>query len=222
MIKRIGEFFKKIWLNCKEFCIKIAKIIARYTKMFFQKATKHIFWMITMFVGFVVGLLLLILPIKWIVDFTYISIGLLIVVLGFVKIAKFRKGNIINYYDGTFHIILGILVMFSHKVITMVIVALLLIALPIYRIIRSKNKKLSLHQELVYLCLGLVIIFCGDFFAGAFVKILGAILLLLAIYLGYLLWIQDDLLDSKKRVIVEATNVVEVNSDEVIVDEKEA
>lgn len=221
MGKRIGEFFVKIWRSCKGFCVKYAKLIAHYIKLFFQKASKHVFWMVIMLISFIVGVLLLALPASLIIDYIYITLGLVIVVLGFIKLAKFKDGRIANYYEGTLNIILGILVMFAHKIITMIIVGLLLVALPIYRIVRSSDKRDAIHHQLVYLGLGLVIIFGGEFFQGFFIKLLGILLVSLSGYLGYLLWIQDDCLNKRNKVIIEKEKIVDVECEEVIVDEKE-
>lgn len=211
----------KIWRSCKGFCVKYAKLIAHYIKLFFQKASKHVFWMVIMLISFIVGVLLLALPASLIIDYIYITLGLVIVVLGFIKLAKFKDGRIANYYEGTLNIILGILVMFAHKIITMIIVGLLLVALPIYRIVRSSDKRDAIHHQLVYLGLGLVIIFGGEFFQGFFIKLLGILLVSLSGYLGYLLWIQDDCLNKRNKVIIEKEKIVDVECEEVIVDEKE-
>ena len=74
---------------------------------------------------------------------------------------------------------------------------------------------------MVYLGLGLVIIFGGEFFQGFFIKLLGILLVALAGYLGYLLWIQDDCLNKRNKVIIEEEKIVNVECEEVIVDEKE-
>ena len=231
MFKRIGEFFKKISRKCAEFM----KFIWHYISLFFQKASKHPVWLAITIVSFIVGLLLLILPNSIIIDYVYITLGFAIIVLGFTKIAKFRNGGLINYYEGTLDIVLGALVMFSHHLVTMIIVGLFLVALPIYRIIRSKDKKTIIRHEAVYLGLGFVVLFCGEFFAGAFIIILAIMLLALAGYLGYLLWNQDSSLDRRKKVeiaskkVIEATceekpaeaSVIDVTIEEEIVDEKE-
>ena len=221
MLKRIGNFFTKICLCCKDFCVKYARVVAHYVKSFFQKASKHVFWMVIMLVSFITGVLLLALPASLIIDYIYITLGLVIVVLGFIKLAKFKDGRISNYYEGTLNIVLGILVMFAHKIIIMIIVGLLLVALPIYRIIKSNDKRDVIHHQLVYLGLGLVIIFGGEFFQGFFIKLLGILLVALAGKLGYLLWIQDDCLNKRNKVIIEEEKIVNVCCEEVIVDEKE-
>ena len=110
MLKRIGNFFTKICLCCKDFCVKYARVVAHYVKSFFQKASKHVFWMVIMLVSFITGVLLLALPASLIIDYIYITLGLVIVVLGFIKLAKFKDGRISNYYEGTLNIVLGILV----------------------------------------------------------------------------------------------------------------
>ena len=79
--------------------------------------------------------------------------------------------------------IIGILIMFVHNWIVTIILGLAFVVFPLYRISKSIDKKERFKQELPLLIIGLVITLSGDLIANIFIKALGVLLVLLAIYL---------------------------------------
>ena len=223
---KIWSKIKEIWFTCANFCAKYFKITWHYIKEFCIKASKHPFYFSVMILSFIVGLILLIVPSKLIVDYAYIVLGVSLIVLGFSKIAKYQNKNLINYYEGTINIVVGAFVLASHQVLTMILVALFLVALPIYRIIRSSNRQVAFKNELLYFVLGFIILFCGNFFAGLFIKVAALLLVFTAGYLGYVLWLSREEYFQKKTVVMDQSKVIdvevvenEVKKDEDLIDD---
>lgn len=212
---RLWNKIKEIWLICANFITKTASRIGCYIKEFCLKGSRHPFYFIIMISSFILGFVLLFIPSRIIVDYAYLVLGLTLIVLGFSKIAKYRNERLINYYEGTLNIVVGVFVIASHQVFTMILVALFLIALPIYRIIRSTNKEIAFKNELMYFVLAFIILFCGNFFAGLFIKVTALLLILVSGYFGYILWSsKENYFSTNTRVIrKEVIDIKEVDSD---------
>ena len=80
------------------------------------------------------------------------------------------------------NIIIGIMIILFHNFIIMLLLGLTFLVFPILRIIKSKYKKETFKLELPLIILGIIICFSGDLFVNVFVKVLGVLLILFAIY----------------------------------------
>ena len=132
----------------------------------------------------ILGLWLLLTDSTRIINFIYFIVGGGLIVTGISKILLENKFNDKSYtYDGVVDIVIGILVMFVHDTLLTIILGLLFVVFPIIRIVKSIDKKMTFKRELPLLIIGLVIALSGDLIADLFIKILGVLIILLAIYL---------------------------------------
>lgn len=148
------------------------------------KIRKHPYLLVLSIICLVLGLTLIFTDYVRIINFIYFIVGGGLIITG---ISKLLMGNNLNdktyLYDGITNIIVGVLIMFVHNMIMTIILGLLFIIFPLFRIIKSVDKKYAFKRELPLLIIGLVIALSGDLIAEVFVKFLGVLFILLAIYL---------------------------------------
>lgn len=149
-----------------------------------NKLRRHPYLLALSIISFIVGLTLIVSDYTRIINLIYFIIGGGLV---FTGISKFLMGNEFQdksyFYDGVSNIIIGVLIMFVHNFVVMMILGMLFVLFPLYRIYKSADKKYAFKRELPLLIIGLVIALSGDLIAEAFVKILGGLFIVLAIYL---------------------------------------
>jgi uncharacterized membrane protein HdeD (DUF308 family) len=147
-----------------------------------NKIKKHPYLLLASITSLILGIFLLLVNPSNILDFLYLSIGFMVVMIGVSKLYTSNQ-NQKALYDGALDILIGILFIFFHNFIITMILGLLFLVFPIIRILKSSYKGIAFKSELPLLILGLVMIFSGDLLVSIFVKVLGVFLIVLAIYL---------------------------------------
>lgn len=133
---------------------------------------------------FFIGLWLILTDHNRIINFIYLIIGGGLIITGISKILMEKHSNDKSFiYDGLLNVIIGFSIMFVHNWIVTIILGLCFVIFPLYRIYKSNDKKACFKRELPLLIIGLVITLSGDLIANIFIKVLGALFILLSIYL---------------------------------------
>jgi uncharacterized membrane protein HdeD (DUF308 family) len=140
--------------------------------------------LISSIITLVIGIWLLFTDYTKIINFIYFIVGGGLILTGLYKVLlmDFRK-NKTYMYDGFIDIVIGILIMFVHNFIVTIILGLIFVLFPIIRIVKSNEPMHTFKRELPLLIIGLVIALSGDLLAKIFIKFLGVLFILLAIYL---------------------------------------
>ena len=146
-----------------------------------SKIERHPYILLSSVISLVMGVVMLFVNPEMIIGFVYYLLGMLLISIGLFKLnSEFKTKN--DTYNGIMNIIIGIMIILFHNFIIMLLLGLTLLVFPIVRIIKSKYKKETFKLELPLIILGVIICFSGDLFANVFVKILGVLLILFAIY----------------------------------------
>lgn len=149
-----------------------------------DKIRKHPYILLTSFIFLIVGIFLIVVDAKEIINFVYNTIGVLCILSGILKIYISSRTSDDEYlFDGVINIAVGVALLFFHNFVVTLILGLLFVAFPIIRIFKSKDKLNAFQKELPLLIIGLVIILSGDLLADVFLKIVGILFILYAIYL---------------------------------------
>ena len=140
--------------------------------------------LVSSIVSLVIGLWLITADSNRIINSIYFIIGGGLIITGISKIITMKYSNDKSFvYDGLVNIVIGLLIMYVHNWIITIILGLLFIGFPLYRIFKSIDKKEQFKRELPLIIIGLVIALSGDIIANIFIKILGGLFVLLSIYL---------------------------------------
>ena len=175
--------------------------------------------LISSIVSLVLGLWLLTTDYNEILGMIYFLIGGGLILTGISKLYLKNKSNEGSYlYDGAINIIVGVMIMFVHDLITTIILGVIFVLFPIIRICKSTSKKETFKRELPLLIIGLVIALSGDLIGNIFVKILGVLFILLAIYLFINIFTDKisfyKTRKIKKDKVVDSNNVIDVEYEE--------
>lgn len=140
--------------------------------------------LISSIITLVIGIWLLFTDYTRIINFIYFIVGGGLILTGLYKVLlmDYRK-NKTYMYDGFIDIVIGILIMFVHNFIVTIFLGLIFVLFPIIRIVKSDEPMHTFKRELPLLIIGLVIALSGDLLAKIFIKFLGALFILLAVYL---------------------------------------
>lgn len=140
--------------------------------------------LVSSIISLIIGIWLLTTDSSRVLGSIYFLIGGGLILTGISKILMNNYSNESSYvYDGIVNIVIGVAIMFVHDLIISVILGVLFVIFPIIRIYKSVDKKERFKQELPLLIIGLVIALSGDLIGNIFVKALGVLLILLAVYL---------------------------------------
>lgn len=148
-----------------------------------EKLRKHPYLLIGSIVCIITGIFLLISDPVRIINMIYFLLGGGLILTGIYKLILSENKEKMYMYDGIVDVIVGISFMFFHDLIITIILGLIFIAFPVVRIIKSIDKFKTFKKELPLLIIGLVIALSGGLMGNIFVKILGALFVLLGIYL---------------------------------------
>ena len=123
--------------------------------------------------GLVAGVLLIALPVTLLFKIVFVIIGIVTVVSNlpglFVGLANIhdRKGRL-GWILSLISVAFGILMIFFHSGVLMIIVGIYLLLLPLLEILLSKKRMAQLRAELPKLILGVVLIVVGPAATAAF------------------------------------------------------
>lgn len=148
-----------------------------------KKIKLHPYLLISSIITLIIGLWLIFTDYHRIINFIYFIVGGGLIITGISKLLVANYNQKSYFYDGITNIVIGILIMFVHNLIVTIILGLAFIVFPLIRIYNSNDRKYAFKRELPLLIIGLVIALSGDLIANIFVKILGGLFILLAIYL---------------------------------------
>ena len=149
-----------------------------------EKIKRHPYLLISTIITLLIGIWLILTDHNRIINFIYFVVGGGLILTGLYKVLLLDYNKNKTYlYDGVINIVIGILIMFVHNFIVTLILGLIFVIFPIIRIVKSSDSKSTLKRELPLLIIGLVIVLSGDLLANIFIKFLGVLFILLAIYL---------------------------------------
>ena len=153
----------------------------------FSRAT----WIVAA-VGALLGLLLILIPIRFLIDLVFFVMGIATLVvslpalISLLPLRNTRVGNI-SLICTALMVFAGFLMLFWHSSILLIAVGVLMIAQPIFAIINSTDRKAKCKAELPKLIIGAVLVLLGPANAiGYLFDIAGAALIALSII--YLIW----------------------------------
>lgn len=161
----------------------------------------------------VIGVLLFFLPIENAIDVFMIIFGVYLIIISIPRLIFFANDKTqmgrYTFYAALLYLIVGILLLFFSGIVISIIVAILLIAGPIARLIVSDNKKQVLKEELFTIAVGIFVLVFG---IGSAVKVIrivaGVIVILFAIMNLYIAYTdyrkarkEDNVLDAKIKEI---------------------
>lgn len=142
--------------------------------------------------GILLGTLFFFIDSEALLRIVFICIGIYVIIVsipGFITFSSIhdKKERNITLITSIVIAAVGLVLIFYPHMVVNIIAGVLFIALPIYRIIISKNKKETFKKELFRLCLGVVLLLVG--FSGVFqvmLYIIGGLLCLFSLlYLIY-------------------------------------
>ena len=149
-----------------------------------DKIKRHPYLLVSTIITLLIGISLILADHNKVINFIYFAIGGGLILTGLYKVLLLDYNKNKTYlYDGAINIVVGILLMFVHNFIVTLILGLVFLIFPIIRIFKSNARKSTFKRELPLLIIGLVIALSGDLLANIFVKILGVLFILLAVYL---------------------------------------
>lgn len=149
--------------------------------IFLKKIKEHPILLISSLFFLLMGIFLILSDPGYVINLIYWLVGLPCIFSGIFKLIFYQDNE--DFFEGLVSIIIGICFIFLHNFIVTIILGLVFIGFPIYRIIKSNHKKEMFLQELPFLIIGLVMMLSGDLIIHIFIKVLGVIAILYAIYL---------------------------------------
>lgn len=141
----------------------------------------------TAVVGCLLGLLLLLIPVQSLLRVIFVVLGIITIVcslpglLSGISAFETRTGKAL-FFLSLCLLVLGILLIFFHNGILMILLGISMLALPLIRIFRASDRREMLRQESPKMILGTVLILLGP--ANAlewFFRIAGAVVLALTL-----------------------------------------
>lgn len=146
-----------------------------------KKIKEHPILLVSSLFFLLIGIFLIVSNPDYVVNMIYWIVGLPCIISGVIKLITYENNE--DFFDGITSIVIGVAFIFFHNFIVTIILGVLFIGFPIYRIIKSYNRKERFLQELPLLIIGLVMMLSGDLLINIFIKVLGVIAILYALYL---------------------------------------
>ncbi len=121
---------------------------------------------LTLLIGVLIGMLLIVLDVTLLLKILFVAMGVFTVIVNIsglvLGIASFstRIGKV-TLLSSSISILMGILMIFKHSTLLMILLGVYMIILPLVEIVLSKNKKKQLLAELPKMILGVVLIIVG-------------------------------------------------------------
>ena len=185
-----------------------------------KKLKEHPVLLVSSIVCLIIGLWLLTTNPDYVLKSIYVMVGGCLIMAGISKILSNKDSEEKSFmYDGIINILIGVIIMFVHDFIVTTILGVLFVAFPVFRICKSFAKKEQFKRELPLLLIGLVIVLSGDLIGKLFVKLLGVILIGVAIYLfvgifaGYIKFINIGSMQKKTQKKIR-DNVIDAEYEE--------
>lgn len=149
------------------------------------KIKNHPYLMILSVVSLGLGLwLLFVAEPTDIIYYSYLLVGGGLIISSLYKLLKLSdRLTKLQQIEAIVNAGIGVGIIFISNFIIRIGLGLLFIVFPLYRIIKSSDKKSALKREILYLIIGLVIALSGDLLSQIFIYILGGIFILFSIYL---------------------------------------
>ena len=149
-----------------------------------DKIKRHPYLFVATIISLLIGIWFICSDHNKIISTVYFLVGGGLILTGLYKMLLLDyKGNKTYLYDGIISIVTGILIMFVHNFIVTLILGLAFAIFPVIRIVNSDDSRSAFKKEFPLLIIGLVIAFSGDLLANVFIKFIGVLFILLAIYL---------------------------------------
>lgn len=149
-----------------------------------EKLRNHPYLLISSITCLICGMWLFVINPYLVIAYLHMAIGGGLIGLGIYKIVKSERTlDKTNLYNGIIYLGVGIPFFFFDNLIVTIILGLGFVAYPLYKIFNSSYKLAVFKRELPKLIIGLLIALSASLIANFTVKFLGAILILIAIYL---------------------------------------
>lgn len=158
-------------------------------------------------IGMFIGLIVCVIDPQTLLNFIFVVLGIIIILFalpGLIHHSSYDKNEKYQIMiTSIISIIVGAILIFYPQTVALIIAGLFLIAIPIYRIVSSKNHYETFKKELVRLIIGTVVIVFG---IGSTLKVIlyivgGLIILVSLIYMIYniVLLIKLNKLEKKEQ-----------------------
>ena len=121
---------------------------------------------ISALIGILIGVLLLVIPVGLLINLAFIVFGVLTLISAvpaFILSLLHReeRGYLLNIILSAISVLFGIVLIFWHNEIVMILLGVYMLIFPLIRILVSDAKKQQLRRELPRMILGLVMILVG-------------------------------------------------------------
>lgn len=143
--------------------------------------------LVTGIIGILIGLFMFIIPVNTLLKILFVVFGIMMLISGIPSLIhslsnKNEAGSTLDTVISLISVILGVILIFWHNSVVMIVCGIYLLALPVIRIFMSDNKKLQLRRELPRMILGVVMIIAGPgTIIDLLLKISGGVIILLAV-----------------------------------------
>jgi len=154
-------------------------------------------------IGLAIGLLLILLPVEWLLKAVFLIAGLATIlynlpglVSGLLHLST-RAGQIAVLITGI-SILIGLLMIFFHSDVLMIVLGVYLLVLPTVQVVISRDRGRQFKAELPKMLLGLVLVLIGP---GKALEVLFDVVgwLLTILTVAYVVWVAvDRMLRAKK------------------------
>ncbi len=130
----------------------------------------------------IAGILMLVIPTNTIIKIIFIILGLVVILTNLQQtILGYKTKQFDIAIVGTIYIALGVVLMFYHGIILLVLLGIFLIGLPLYRIFIAADKKDQFYKEIFKIILGIILLVLSpEAILGTLIKIIGVVLIVIA------------------------------------------
>jgi len=117
-------------------------------------------------IGILIGVLLLVIPVEFLISLAFIVFGVLTLISAIPAlitslIHREEKGYLLNIIFSAISVVFGIVLIFWHNEIAMIVLGAYMLIFPLIRILVSDAKAKQLRRELPRMILGAVMILVG-------------------------------------------------------------
>lgn len=137
-------------------------------------------------ISIIIGILFCAIKTDLLLKIAFYIIGALVIVNGAISLYRsFKMKNTLSIVFDIIDIVFGICLIFFHKTFMLVLIAIYLVAIPIYRIIKNPKHMEQFYRELPRFILALVLIlFTPEGILNILFIVIGVILIIVGIVLA--------------------------------------
>jgi|GEM_PF-2102910 len=138
-------------------------------------------------IGIIVGILLLVIPVSFLINVAFIVIGVVTLISAVpslvVSIANVKeKGAVADIVMSLISVVMGLILIFWHSGIMMIVVGVYMLIFPLIRVLLSENKLNQLKDEAIRMILGVVMLLVGPGeFLQTLIRVAGVVIIVLCL-----------------------------------------